>query len=68
VDTGFIVFNDRNYPNFERPLDRLGSPASRPDMSFSVADEAGSSGRKVVPQAYSRTRPTWSTGAFTECS
>ena len=28
VDTGFIVFNDRNYPNFERLLGRLGVTAS----------------------------------------
>ena len=41
VDTGFIVFNDRNYPNFERLLDQLGVPSQTTDMSFSVADEAG---------------------------
>jgi len=27
LDTGFIVFNDRNYPNFERLMRRLGTAA-----------------------------------------
>ena len=38
VDTGFIVFNDRNYPNSERLLELLGAGWDRSTMSFSVSD------------------------------
>lgn len=36
IDTGFIVFNDRTYPNFQRLLARIGIKAQPTEMSFSV--------------------------------
>jgi predicted NAD/FAD-binding protein len=37
VDTGFIVFNHRTYPNFTRLLEQLGVESRETEMSFSVA-------------------------------
>ena len=39
LDTGFMVFNDRTYPNFVRMLDLLRVPWRNSDMSFSVRRE-----------------------------
>lgn len=39
VDTGFIVFNDRTYPNFIALLDKLGVTWRASSMSFSVRCE-----------------------------
>ena len=39
IDTGFIVFNEDNYPNFVRLLDRLGVESQSTRMGFSVRCE-----------------------------
>ena len=39
VDTGFIVFNRRTYPNFCKMMDRLGVEFQPTEMTFSVKDE-----------------------------
>ncbi|MDD9174110.1 FAD-dependent oxidoreductase [Aliivibrio finisterrensis] len=36
IDTGFIVFNDRTYPNFIELLSQLGIKGQESEMSFSV--------------------------------
>ena len=39
VDTGFIVYNDRNYPNLIQLFDELGVANKPTSMGFSVCDE-----------------------------
>jgi predicted NAD/FAD-binding protein len=41
VDTGFIVFNEPNYPNLVRLFQALGVETEPSDMSFSVSLAAG---------------------------
>jgi predicted NAD/FAD-binding protein len=41
VDTGFIVYNDRNYPNLVALFDHLGVRTQASDMSFAASLDGG---------------------------
>ena len=41
VDTGFIVYNERNYPNLTALFEYLGVPTKESDMSFAASLDGG---------------------------
>jgi predicted NAD/FAD-binding protein len=63
VDTGFLVFNDRTYPNLIALFEELGIRSARSDMSFSVSvgphrfEWCGSSLASLFAQPVNALRP-----------
>jgi predicted NAD/FAD-binding protein len=47
VDTGFLVYNERTYPNLIRLFGELDVPVAKSDMSFSVSVPLGPRGRRL---------------------
>lgn len=65
IDTGFIVYNTRTYPNFSRLLERLGVETQPSEMSFGLSCERtglewGSRGlRGLLAQPSNALRPSF---------
>ncbi|MDM7946280.1 MAG: FAD-dependent oxidoreductase [Oceanibaculum nanhaiense] len=58
VDTGFIVFNDRNYPNLRGLFGQIDVPYQNSEMSFAVSIDDGrlEYGGGSIPQLFAQKR------------